>query len=106
MQAGPGCRHDLLIRSENRPRLVSSVGHDTSRVFLLMKYIKMNCASVIVFVKYAFPRQIDDTFFTNSTSLRSRASMKVLIRMPLRRHRATSRYVAWRMCGSRPIEFT
>jgi len=26
--------------------------------------------SVIVFVKYAFPRQIADTFFTNSTRLR------------------------------------
>ena len=42
----------------------------------------MNCPSVIVFVKYALPRQISDTRFTNSTSARSRASMKVLIMMP------------------------
>ena len=63
----------------------------TRRVFLRMKSIRMNCPSVIVFVKYALPRQIADTFFTNSTRLRSRASMNVLIRIPERRHSATSR---------------
>ena len=56
-----------------------------------MKSIRMNCPSVIVFVKYAFPRQMALTFFTNSTRLLSRASMKVLIRIPERRHSATSR---------------
>src|SRR5438105_3708837 len=79
---------------------------DTRRVFRRMKSIKMNCPSVIVFVKYALPRQIALTFFTNSTRLRSRASMNVLIRIPERRHNATSRYVAWRIWGSRPIELT
>ena len=64
---------------------------DTRRVFRRMKSIRMNCPSVMVFVKYALPRQIAETYFTNSTRLRSRASMKVLIRMPLRRHSATSR---------------
>jgi hypothetical protein len=56
-----------------------------------MKSIRMNWPSVIVFVKYAFPLQMDATCFTNSTRLRSRASMKVLIMMPLRRQLATSR---------------
>ncbi len=36
----------------------------------------MNCPNVIVFVKYAFPRQIAETVFTNSTRLRSRASAR------------------------------
>ena len=65
--------------------------YDTRRVFRRMKSIRMNCPSVIVFVKYAFPRQMALTFFTNSTRLLSRASMKVLIRIPERRHSATSR---------------
>src|SRR2546426_5988843 len=82
------------------------LGHDTLLVFLLMKSIRMNCPNVIVLVKYAFPLQIADTFFTNSTRLRSRASMNVLINTPLRRHSATSRYVSFRICGSSPIEFT
>ena len=42
----------------------------------------MNWPSVIVFVKYALPRVMLETIFTNSTSARSRASMKVLIMMP------------------------
>ena len=56
-----------------------------------MKSIRMNCPSVMVLVKYALPRQISETFFTKSTSSRSRASMKVLIMMLLRLHSATSR---------------
>jgi len=67
------------------------VGYDTRRVFLRMKSIRMNCPNVIVFVKYALPRQMAETFFTNSTRLRSRASMNVLIKIPERRHSATSR---------------
>src|SRR5438045_2926037 len=86
--------------------LVRSARQDTRRVFLRMKSIRMNCPRVIVLVKYALPRQIADTFFTNSTRLRSRASMNVLIRIPERRHNATSRYVACRIWGSSPIEFT
>ena len=50
--------------------------YETRRVFLRMKSIRMNCPKVIVFVKEAFPRQIAETFFTNSTRLRSRASMR------------------------------
>src|SRR5207247_6311688 len=65
--------------------------YETLRVFLRIKSIRMNCPSVIVLVKYALPRQIALTFFTNSTRLRSRASMKVLIMIPERRHSATSR---------------
>src|SRR2546425_1811619 len=65
--------------------------YETLRVFLRIKSIKMNCPNVIVLVKYAFPLQIADTFLTNSTRLRSRASMKLLIRIPVRRHNATSR---------------
>ncbi len=59
-----------------------------------------------VFVKYALPREISHTFFTNSTSIRSRASMKVLIMIPDRLQMDTSRYVSWRILGSRPIELT
>ena len=47
-----------------------------------MKSIKMCCPSVTVFVKYAF--------FTNSTTMRSRASMKVLVMNPECRQAATS----------------
>jgi hypothetical protein len=65
--------------------------YETRRVLRFMKSIKMNCPSVIVFVKYAFPLQIDATCLTNSTRLRSRASMKVLIMIPERRQLATSR---------------
>ena len=63
----------------------------TRLVFRFMKSIRMNCPSVIVLVKYAFPLQMLATCLTKSTRLRSRASMKVLIMIPLRRQLATSR---------------
>ncbi len=65
--------------------------YETLRVCRFMKSIRMNCPSVIVLVKYAFPLQMDATCFTKSTRLRSRASMKVLIMIPLRRQLETSR---------------
>ena len=65
----------------------------------------MNWPSVIVFVKYALPRLISDTRFTNSTSVRSRASMNVLIMMPARRQSATSRIVCAITIVSSPNEF-
>jgi hypothetical protein len=83
-----------------------TMSYETLRVFRFMKSIRINCPSVIVLVKYAFPRQISSTLFTKSTRLRSRASMNVLIMIPLRRQLATSRKVSFRMVGSRPIEFT
>ena len=63
----------------------------TLRVFRFMKSMRMNWPSVIVLVKYALPLQMAATCLTNSTRLRSRASMNVLIMMPLRRQLATSR---------------
>jgi len=54
---------------------IRELPYDTLRVFLRMKSIRMNCPSVIVFVKYALPRQIADTVFTNSTRLRSRVAL-------------------------------
>src|SRR5207247_10340835 len=97
-------RHRALIGFREDRR--DAFAYDTLLVFLRMKSIRINCPSVIVFVKYALPRQIAETVFTNSTRLRSRPSMNVLINTPLRRHSATSRYVSFRICGSTPIEFT
>ena len=74
----------VIAQDDNRDQL-------TRRVFRFMKSIRMNCPSVIVLVKYAFPLQMDATCLTNSTRLRSRASMKVLIMIPLRRQLETSR---------------
>jgi hypothetical protein len=65
--------------------------YETLRVLRFMKSMRMNCPSVMVFVKYAFPLQIEATCLTKSTRLRSRANMKVLIMIPLRRQWATSR---------------
>ena len=41
--------------------------HPTRFRFRFMKSIMMYCPSVSVLVKYAFPRAISDTFFTNCT---------------------------------------
>ena len=49
---------------------------------------------VIVLVKYALPRAIWQTVATKWTSAGSRASMNVLIRIPLLRQAATSRSVS------------
>src|SRR3569833_1298555 len=76
----------------------------TLRVFLLRKSIRMNWPSVIVDVKYALPRLISDTRFTNSTSVRSRANMNVLIMIPERRHCATSLIVCAITVVSSPNE--
>ncbi len=65
--------------------------YETLRVLRFMKSMRMNCPSVMVFVKYALPLQIEATCLTKSTRLRSRANMKVLIMIPLRRQWATSR---------------
>ena len=67
------------------------------------KSIKMNWPNVIVLVKYALPRLISATRFTNSTSARSRANMNVLITIPERRHAATSRSVSAMTYASRPL---
>src|ERR1035437_825192 len=64
--------------------------HETVLVLRLRKSMRMNWPSVIVLVKYARPRVMLETIFTNSTSARSRASMKVLIMIPERRQSVTS----------------
>jgi hypothetical protein len=88
--ACPGCRYEEKVEpllAEDRRRK----NYETLRVCRFMKSIRMNCPRVMVLVKYAFPLQIEATCLTNSTRLRSRASMKVLIMMPLRLQLDTSR---------------
>ena len=63
--------------------------------------MRMNWPSVMVLVKYALPREISETRFTNSTSARSRASMKVLIMMP---ERAAGGDLAQRLRDDRRVE--
>ena len=90
------CKHLTSDREEEGQSGTSCqapapVAQDTRRVLRFMKSMRMNWPSVIVLVKYAFPLQIDATCLTNSTRLRSRASMNVLIMIPLRRQLETSR---------------
>src|SRR5512141_1767335 len=78
---------------------------ETLRVFFLRKSMRMNWPRVIVLVKYALPRLISETFFTNSTSALSRASMNVLMMIPERLQFATSLSVSLTTARSSPIEF-
>jgi hypothetical protein len=110
LYADPGCLFRPLWRGERRhPRRAlrptapdqregdddaprgPQMTYETLRVLRFMKSMRMNCPRVMVFVKYALPLQIEATCLTKSTRLRSRANMKVLIMIPLRRQWATSR---------------
>src|ERR1700741_2980119 len=88
-----------------RPNPAVDVLHPARLVRRRRKSRMMYWPSVMVLVKDAFPRAMADTWFTNATRYGSRASMKVLIRIPLLRHAPTSRKVSRSTTWSSPIAF-